>query len=763
MSDVSLLQKVVGNHGWASAAEWADLKLAKLPGTKRGIAMIAAREDWSRADSNHARPRNAAGGGWEYHVSCLPEAAQADYARRQRKVEADSAVATVETSQSELVVRSAADLSARHKRAMECRAAILREVDRRVFVDEISKRQAILSLIDDVKWDQQAVKDGREDQRILTPDLLIAAENANDRGKSLSRSQVYDWASAFAKNGITGLAPKKTREKANHDEIYPWLPLFFRFYGRPGDPSIKWCVQKTLRAMPSQELEDMAARGVDPNYDKARRALKALKGTSDHLKAFKGREGPLALKARLSFKRRTFEGMDPTLIYTADGKTFDAEIAHPDHGQPFRPEITTILDVVTRKLVGWSVDLAENKRAVADALRMACEQHGIPAIFYTDRGPGYRNEEMDHPTLGLCARLGTTPTHSLPYNSQARGIIERVNGSVWNTLAKEFPTYIGPDMDREAKMRVHKETRRELKETGGSRLLPSFAEFIDRVEEMVRLYNDTPHSALRIRDEQTGRMRKASPNECWADFETRGFEHVPIAHHEVNELFRPHVKRRSRRGEVTWLNNHYSAPELEPYHGMSVLVGYDIHDGSKVWVRELEEVNGEELPGRLICVADFWHNKERYYPVSATGSAREKRVEGQLRRLKVKEDRIKDDLRTPLLEARAEVPLEPLMPMPEPAPAIPPSENVIPLAARATSSAAENDRNPYDDPDIDLAWDIVEAAESYEIPSNHVQLMNGLLQNRAFVDMLKEVGLPIVSLADRLSAAQEPLKSSNRR
>lgn len=758
---VGLVQKILSNGNWASASEWAALDLSALARTVQNINALAKRENWKSLGPEKARKRSGRGGGWEYHVTCLPAAAQADFARRQRAEQAQTEVVAAETAQGELVVRSAAELSARHKRAMEARAAILREVDRRVFVDEISKRQAILSLIDDVKWDQKAAKDGRADQRILTPELLAAAEDANDRGKTLSRSQIYEWASAFATHGITGLAPKKTRRKANQDEIYPWLPLFFRFYGRPGNPSIGWCIEKTIAEVSDADLADMVQRGVEPNYDKARRALTGLKGTRNHLRAFKGREGPLALKARLSFKRRTFEGMDPTIVYTADGKTFDAEIAHPDHGQPFRPEITTILDVVTRKLVGWSIDLAENKRAVADALRMACEKHGVPAIFYTDRGPGYRNEEMDHPTLGLCARLGTTPSHSLPYNSQARGIIERINGSVWNTLAKEFPTYVGPDMDRETKMRVHKATRRDLKVTGTSRLLPSFAEFVERVNAMVDLYNDTPHSSLKIRDAETGRLRKASPNEYWADFQARGFEHITVEPHEVDELFRPHVKRRTRRGEVTWLNNHYSAVELEPYHGMDVLVGYDIHDGSKVWVRELENLKGQEVPGRLICVADFWHNKERYFPVSATEAAREKRVEGQLRRLKIKEDRVKDDLRAPLLEASAELPLDVLSPAPEPEPILKSQENVITL--QAAPATQPDRRNPFQDPDLDLAWDIVDAPEDYDIPHGHVRLMSALLGNRAFVDMMREVGLPLTELADRIAAAQAPLKSSNGR
>lgn len=103
--------------------------------------------------------------------------------------------------------------------------------------------------------------------------------------------------------------------------------------------------------------------------------------------------------------------------YTADGKTFDAEVQHPIHGGAFKPEITTIVDVFTRKCVGWSVGLAENQFETLDALRGACVNHGIPAVFYADRGPGYKNQAFQNRLTGFMARLGITQMHSLPYNS----------------------------------------------------------------------------------------------------------------------------------------------------------------------------------------------------------------------------------------------------------------------------------------------------------------------------------------------------------
>ncbi len=62
---------------------------------------------------------------------------------------------------------------------------------------------------------------------------------------------------------------------------------------------------------------------------------------------------------------------------TADGKTFDAEVEHPVTKRPFKPEITSILDVATRRCVGFSIALKENVISVTEALRNSCCDHGI--------------------------------------------------------------------------------------------------------------------------------------------------------------------------------------------------------------------------------------------------------------------------------------------------------------------------------------------------------------------------------------------------
>ena len=100
------------------------------------------------------------------------------------------------------------------------------------------------------------------------------------------------------------------------------------------------------------------------------------------------------------------------------------------------------------------------------------------------------------------------------------------------------------------------------------------------------------------------------------------------------------VRRRTNRAMVSWIGNRYFHLGLEPYDRTDVLVGYDVRDASKVWCYEIDIVDGEELPGRLICVADFEGNKERYVPFSMEQKAIEDRLKGRERRLQVHMDEV---------------------------------------------------------------------------------------------------------------------------
>lgn len=511
-----------------------------------------------------------------------------------------------------------AQLADWQRQCAESRLIIVREIQQRVR-NGVKKTKAIETLV-------AQASDGTLPENIQQIVSLANAKAGNDR--AVSRRSVFDWVAlvedAEKKNfsAVAVLAPKPRMVK-----IPEWAALLLKLYGQPQKPNLT----TVLELMPKHLPADVEC----PTYGQAYRFLTEKMG---NVEREKGRMGSRELKNIQPFKRRDTSILMPTDVYTADGHCFDAEVAHPRHGKPFRPEITSIIDVATRMIVGYSIDLAESGWAVLDAIRMSACNNGIPALFYVDNGSGYTNALLKAEGRGLMSRLGCQITHSLPYNSQAKGIIERSHQTLWVKAAKQLPTYIGKDMDDQARQKVFKLTRNEVKLYGQSKILISWSDFLQFAAETVQQYNTKPHSALaKFADSQTMKRRHYSPAEAW-EF---GLKHpdseiVLVAADEADDLFRPYETRQVRRGEIELFGNKYFSRELEQYHSETVVVGYDIHDPEKIHVRDSE--------GRLICKAHWNANKTHYFAKSVIDQAREKRAAGRLRRVAAKQAEILEEL-----------------------------------------------------------------------------------------------------------------------
>ncbi len=585
---------------WMTLSQIADLKLPGLPGDRTAVMRKAQRDGWEK------RKRVAAGGGWEYRASSLPKQAQNALAKSLIK----AAPAEV-PAQLELDLPAAADLKDHQRSRMEARAALLGHIDHLVIMQGISQGQAVKALVE------------MAEAHDLPPELqkLVPVANArSNAGRSLTRATVYNWLADRAKaNGnVVALAPKAAPEA----DIPAWAATFMRLFCRPSTPGMAEC------------LEQWPIGEEKPSYDQVRRFMKRV----DTITKNSGRMGPRALSQLKAYIQRDVSNLWPGAVFLGDGHTFKAEVAHPTHGRPFRPEITVILDVFTRKWVGWSVALAENTWSVADALRHAITSSTCCAIFYYDNGSGAKNTTWDNELVGLAARLAITKFHSAPWSSQARGVVERFNSTVLHKLARRFPTYLGQRMDKEAGQKVFKITRADIKKYGTSRLLPSWGDLRAYLDEVMAQYNARPHSELpRTIDPVTGKRRTMSPDERWAQAIAEGWQPDPISEAEAVDLFRPAEVRTTNRGIVQLFNNDYFHDALVALGGEDVSVSYDIHDASRVWVRMLD--------GRFVCEAVWNANRRDYLPVSFAQAAEEKRVAGKLARLEAHRDTALAELR----------------------------------------------------------------------------------------------------------------------
>lgn len=660
-----------------TARELADIagkaRVPSFPATKNGAWRYAEREGWNALPPALARWRRGEGRPTrEYHWSILPALMQAAiHAGSAHSVLVDAQAVQEATRTRQIAAVRAAGHSSRAHAVERARADVLASIEGYALAHQRSRAWGVARFLE-----AQAVLIGRQEAldamtrgEILTPEAAAALGQpckmsstagfgldqavlglASDRKTSrISRSTLYAWFRTRGEMGAAGLSPVPPKEA---EPIPPGFMAFLKFYARPSKPTIAVAHAEYLDAVATQS-------GSAPEPVTLSQARRILRVRLNNIEKHVGREGFLTLKARLAFVSRSTEGMWPTTIYSADGKTFDAEIADPVSRAPIKPEITSVLDVATRKCVGFAVSRKENVIAVTEGLRRACISHGIPAIFYTDRGPGYKNKTFDAragETLGgMMGRLGITKMHALPYNSQAKGVVERFQ-AVWNDLARSLPTYLGHEMDKEASGRVHKATRRDLRAFGQSRILTPWPEFLAMCEAKIAEYNDRPHSGLpRYEDPETGTLRHMSPNEAWAAHVAQGFEPVAVDPADADDLFRPYEVRKVSRSLVRWNTNDYFHPDLEAWHDRQVAVGYDLHQADKVWVRAIDEKTAQ--PAGLICVAIFGGNTRRYVPLSFQQAAEEGRAKAQLRRLDRKAEAVHDQLRAPLLEHVRPVPM----------------------------------------------------------------------------------------------------------
>ncbi|MCE8027511.1 DDE-type integrase/transposase/recombinase [Halomonas daqingensis] len=571
-------------RGWYTAKELAGLP--GMPGTVQGVNIRAKSQGWEGQ-------RRLGTKAVEYAFAVLPpETQKALLVQTVGKASPQPDVVEADELQEELP--SQQRLTDTQRKVMAARAAFVREIER--MAQMVSQQRAIETLVALAKADD------------LTPYLAERVVLANDRKtdtRTLSERTLKRWLSDFKKHGERGLAPK--RRKADMS-MPPWAGAFLERYQRPQKPSVEAAYQLLVeQTLPPH-----------PSIHQVRRWLAKLSPEARE----RGRMGPRELKALQPFKRRTTEGLWPNDVWVADGHTFDAEVINPLTGQAFRPEVTLIIDWATRRITGFAINLAESTLATLDALRDAVSRVGMFNLFYVDNGSGFDNASV----YEVVDRLGGTITHSLPYNSQARGVIERAHKTTLVTLAKSMDSFIGADMDPEAANRVHKLSRQAIQQGLKPAMIPTFQEFFDRLNEALNTYNHRPHRGLpRIRDLETGRMRHQSPMEAWKRAEAEGFEAITAPADVVASLMRPQEIRKTHRGEVRVNGGLYFLDALRDFHGDEVKVAWDYRDAGTVGVYTLE--------GEWIGEAKLDGNATPAMPASMIQRAADKRERGQLNRL----------------------------------------------------------------------------------------------------------------------------------
>ncbi|MBF0803313.1 MULTISPECIES: Mu transposase C-terminal domain-containing protein [unclassified Neisseria] len=576
--------------------------------TARTIQNVAIRENWSFVEVSCQGGKN----GKRREYTPPPEVLEQIRQRQTEKVLAElPPVPTVAQPSTAVSTEMRYDNTTEAQRTREgARLAVLKAVEKLMEESKVGKDAAITTLLTQARLPQFA--------HVAKTFALALDERGAGSLKLPSSRTIKRW---FAAREQNSLAPKVVQKNM---EMPYWLPLFLKCYRQPQKLTVVMAYELFCAVM-REEYPDRVA----PSIHAVRRAMDKCGAVALQ----DGRMGKRELKNILPHKTRDFLNLKPADIYTADGHTFDAEVLNPRSGRPFRPEITTVVDIHTRRCVGWSVGLAESRLTVLEALSHACKT-AIPAIWYVDWGKGFENVMMTDEATGVLGRLGITMSHSRAYNSQAKGASERSH-NIFTKAAKFLPTYVGKDMDAEARKKMFHWSRKEIKLQGKIVNAPVMLwdDFKAYVEAVIDAYNNKPHRSLpKFTDPETGKMRFMTPNEMWALGVAKHGEPLRVTAEDEGWLFRPQEMRSVSRGQVSILNNTYFSGVLEEFHGQRVRVAYDVTDAQWVWV--YDDV------GRLICKAEWNGNSTDYMPKSFIEQSAENRADQALKRLDLKRENV---------------------------------------------------------------------------------------------------------------------------
>ncbi|MDX3889554.1 Mu transposase C-terminal domain-containing protein, partial [Pasteurella multocida] len=519
------------------------------------------------------------------------------------------------------------DVTSKQRDIADARMALVAYVQN---LEQVKTRDAAIKFI------CNSAKFGQLPDEVMALVERANCKNGKNCGRVLSHRTLYSWVLDYNKaktpeERLKALVP--SQRKADRVEDIAWLPNFLAIYRNTNGVSVAEAYAEFAHNW-SLEFADQPLRlAMLPSIDRVRRALSKL---PRHIKEI-GRKTGAEMRALQTYVKRDWSCLLANDVWVGDGHSMKMKVQHPDHGRPFIPELTMVMDAPSRFIVGWSVSLSENALAVADAIRHGVENHGIPAIYYSDNGGGEKNWMLDGDITGMLPRLGINHQTGIPGNPQGRGIIERVNKTIALRIARQFDTYHGTGADRDtvrktstAVISLDKAIRKgatELteKQKWAKGKLPTWQQFIDAVQVEIDRYNN--HHIHREIGTTPARKRR----ELLAKAEI-----IYITAVEARDLFRPSLLRVAQRGWINLFNNVYFSQKLLDVDGQQVQVSIDIHDPSSVIIRQKN--------GTYICEAMLDGNKRDAFPMSLVEKARKDRAQGRLKRKQEKVDEINAEL-----------------------------------------------------------------------------------------------------------------------
>jgi transposase InsO family protein len=253
-----------------------------------------------------------------------------------------------------------------------------------------------------------------------------------------------------------------------------------------------------------------------------------------------------------------------------------------DRNEAFRPYLTCIVDMKSRRVVGTAWCVNPSSSTISSALQHAMRKFGKPLCFYVDNGKDFKRLGKDAPklpvpsedaekvmfNLGVLVRLGIHPQHCLPLHPQSKQI-----ESFFHTLHQRFDVlwgdaYAGTSpKDRpeecDALLAEHKKLMKLGR--GDESPLPTASDFIEHACYWLDEFNSTHrHSGQG--------MRMRTPVQVY-DAELPLEQRQPVDIRAIAPLFWNYQERTVREGGcIELFNTRYEPADGESAAGMMLRV-----------------------------------------------------------------------------------------------------------------------------------------------------------------------------------------------
>jgi hypothetical protein len=308
-----------------------------------------------------------------------------------------------------------------------------------------------------------------------------------------AQSSLYRWLERYSGHGIAGLVPQYRKKRGGNGASLP----------EEVKNRVEWLYLDTSRPTVAGVIRDLAQYDIHYNSSIIRRYINDI---PEAVKVI-GRKG----RDEFHKKFETYVERDFTAYKSMDcicGDYMTHDLICRIGQKLFRAKLCAFMDMRSRLITGWSLQLTANSLGVIRSLQMCIENYGSARDVYVDNGREFKNywlcgdtwkeryTSVDPESLELDAcvlrECGMNIHFCLPYHGQSKPI-ERF----WRTLHEMFDkheiTYVGSNTAlRPEEMRVFQRTINGIRKFD-IELVPAFDAIRERIDHFMKYYNEQHH------------------------------------------------------------------------------------------------------------------------------------------------------------------------------------------------------------------------------------------------------------------------------